>query len=81
MGHGHGGCGKPPRDRRALKTALTLAAHDPDSSASIPFRYAIDLLERRYGQRPGSARTWPADDLLRALSYQSIEATVKGKRG
>lgn len=57
--------------------ALTLAARDPDARPSIPFRYALDQLERRYGQPPGSAATWPADDLLRALQYQRLEAGMR----
>ncbi len=60
--------------------ALTLASHDADARPAIPFRYALDLLERRYGQAPGSAATWPADDLLRALQYQRMEASVKVRR-
>ena len=61
--------------------ALRLAALDPDARPSIPFRYALDLLERRYGQPPGSAATWNHDDLLRALEYQRMEASVTVTKG
>jgi hypothetical protein len=43
----------------------------------IPFSYALDLLERRYGQPPGSAATWEPDALLRALAFRNLEAAVK----
>ncbi len=56
-------------------------ALDPDKRPVVPFRYALDQLERRYGQPPGSAATWAADDLLRALTYQHLEASVKVTRG
>lgn len=45
----------------------------------MPFRYALDLLERRYGQPPGSAATWDPDDLLRALAYRNLESSVRTK--
>lgn len=58
-----------------------MIAHDPDAQPSVPFRYAVDQLERRYGQPPGSARTWAAEDLLRALDYQQLEATMRRSNG
>lgn len=43
----------------------------------IPFAYALDLLERRYGQPPGSSSTWDPEVLLRVLAFRQIEASVK----
>lgn len=60
-----------------MKRALAMVAHDPDLRPAVPFRYALDQLERRYGQPPGSARTWDAEDLLRALDYQRLESEMR----
>ncbi len=57
------------------------AALDPDKRLPIPMSYALDRLERRYGQPPGSAPTWDPDALLRALEFARIEASIKVSKG
>lgn len=81
MGPGDGGRGAPSSERRALKQALARAVRDPDSAVPVPLSYALDLLERRYGQPPGSAATWEPEVLLRSLAIMRIENSVRRPRG
>ena len=76
MGQGDGGVCQPPGDRRALRQALAISSRVPDAHPEIPFRYALDQLERRYGQAPGSSRSWDPEDILRALDYTRLEAEM-----
>lgn len=71
----------PPRERDELRVALATVALDPDARPGFPFRYFIDQLERRYGQPPGSAETWPIDAFLRAVEYVRLESNVRVTRG
>jgi hypothetical protein len=57
-----------------VTAALVLAARDPSLAPPVPFRYVVDRLERKYGQPPGSAASWPLEDFLRALVYERLEA-------
>ena len=77
MDRRHAGGGAPPGDRDQLKRAFGLAAMDPKARPPIPYAYFIDQLERRYGQPPGSARTWEPDDFLRAAAFMRLEASVR----
>lgn len=77
MERGDQGAGTPPSERRQLAEAFLAVALDPEKRPAIPFSYALDQLERRYGQPPGSARTWDVDDLERALEFQRLESSVK----
>lgn len=58
-----------------------MLAVNPDAHEAVPLSYALDRLDRRYGQRPGAHREWPAEDLLRALAFQSLEASVTVTHG
>lgn len=57
--------------------ALAMAARSPEARPTVPFRYALDQLERRYGQPPGSARSWDAEDIMRAIDYARLEAEAR----
>jgi hypothetical protein len=71
----------PPGDREQLKLALGVLAVNPNAKPSVPLSYALDRLDRRYGQPPGAHRDWDDEDLLRALAFQTIEASVQVSDG
>lgn len=68
--------------KRELKRALAEAALSDDGSVKgIPFEYALDALAQRWNCPPWVIEQGPIEWLIRGLEFQTLEASVKRKRG